>query len=589
MLKALAPFAAHLAGQARALAALFVLGLCGAAVSLATPLLGKAFVDAVATDHAFGVVPWIAAALVALGVLDVALGAWTTRLHARVSAEVLARLRAALFQRCLEAPLDRIERIRHGDLLTRFGSDVPRIQVLLVDGAIGGVQSVLFLAIAAAITFTLSPVLALWSFLGVLFALLATHGFRRQVEARTRRVRERMADLSHFLAERLAALRAIRLHRALAAEQDALASANERLNREVVGFQSFDALAKGAPALLMTAALAWVYVLGGQLLESGSITLGTFVAFVLYQGRLFGPAQGLLGLVRNVQESRVSVARVVEVLEGGRANMPGTRSAGVDVAGVNVPAQAPRGLGGARDRSTDDVPTQAPAIALRHVAFAYPGKPALLAGIDLCIRAGERVALFGASGAGKSTLVQLLFGLREPDCGVVAVEGRHAGELAQGVLAYAGAEPFLMHASIEDNVRYANPPASRADLERALVVTEAAAFVKALPHGLDTVVGGRGLALSDGQRQRIGMARAILGRPRILVLDEAFSALDLDTEARVRSRLWAALPGTTVLAISHRPCGLDEFDRIVFLHDGRLTRVTPVELRTLVGYEGAWT
>ena len=297
--------------------------------------------------------------------------------------------------------------------------------------------------------FGLSPTLALWSFAGVLLALLATSAFRRPVEARTRRVREAMADLSHFLAERLAALRAIRFHRAEREEQRRLAAANERLNREVVGFQVLDSMSTGVPGLLLTLALAWIYVAGGSLLEAGTISLGTFVAFVLYQGRLFGPAQGLLGLVRSLQEARVSLARVAEVL--GPDDRHGEPRTGAPTAVIDE-----RG------------------IVLQDVTFAYAGKPPVLRGVDLRIAPGERVALFGASGAGKSTLVQLIFGLREPGIGSVRIDGRSACERGRGgdrdVLGYAGAEPFLLHASVEENLRYGNPAATREDLARALAL-----------------------------------------------------------------------------------------------------------------------
>ncbi|MEP7182720.1 MAG: ABC transporter ATP-binding protein, partial [Betaproteobacteria bacterium] len=266
MLTTLRRFTHSLTGRKRALAAVFMLGLAGAAVSLATPLLGKAFVDAVAGDHDFTVIPTIAAALVCLALVDVALATLAGRVHARLSADVLADLRASLFERCLDGPLEAVEPFRHGDLLTRFGTDVPRIQTLLVDGLLGGIQNLLFLGVAAAITFSLSPALALWSFLGLALALLATTVFRHPVEQRTRRVREAMADLSHFLSERLGALRAIRLHRAEREEAARLAGASGRLNHEIVGFQVLDAMATGAPGLLLTLALAWIYVVGGGLL-----------------------------------------------------------------------------------------------------------------------------------------------------------------------------------------------------------------------------------------------------------------------------------------------------------------------------------
>ncbi len=558
---ALRRFATHLAGRRRSLAALFALGLLGAAVSLATPLVGMAFVDAVATRADFSAIPRIAAALVALALGDLALSTWSGRVHARLSADVLASLRAELFARCVDAPLADVEGYRHGDLLTRFGTDLPRIQTLLVDGFLGSLSGVLFLAVAAAIMLSLSATLALWSFAGVAVALVAAAMFRRAIERRTGRVRDVVADLSHFLSERLMALRAVRLHRAAGEDKARLDAASERLSREVVGFQTQDALAAGVPGLALAFALAWIYVVGGGLLEAKTISLGTFVAFVLYQGRLFAPAQGLLALVRNVQEARVSVARIVEVLGPGAHSGEASAEPGAE-----------RAAGGA--------------IALDDVSFAYPGRPPVLEHVDLRIEEGERVAIFGASGAGKSTLVQLLFGLRRPTAGTVRIGSSAAHERRcasnPALLGYAGAEPFLLHASVEDNVRYGNPGVPRDDVEHALRLAAADEFVAALPHGLASVIGGRGLALSDGQRQRLGLARLVLRNPRILVLDEAFSGLDVATEARVRRNLWAAFADRTMIVVSHRPVELEAFDRILFLHDGRFVAVTAAEVRTLL-------
>ncbi len=223
---------------------------------------------------------------------------------------------------------------------------------------------------------------------------------------------------------------------------------------------------------------------------------------------------------------------------------------------------------------------------LKDVTFAYAGKPAVFDRVNVRIERGERVALFGASGAGKSTLVHLLFGLREPVTGRVSIDERtaHDVERTSGAMAlgYAGAEPFLLHASVEENLRYGNPGARREDVKRAVALAEAEAFIAALPEGLATIIGGRGLALSDGQRQRLGLARLFLRDPRILVLDEAFSGLDLETETRIRRNLWTAFPDRTALVISHRPVGLPDFDRILLLRDGRFATVSAGDIGSLV-------
>jgi len=555
MLNELRPHLRHLASRRRALAALFALGLLASAAALASPLVGKAFIDAVASRRDFAAVPQVALALVALALADLLLGAASRWIHARLSAGVLADLRGELFASCLRAPLERIEALRHGDLLTRFGSDLPRVEVLLVDGLLGAAQGFLFLAVAAAILLRLSPPLALWSFGGVALALAAATAFRRPVEAKAAEVRGAMADLSHFLSERLAALRSMRFHRTEEEERETLSIESERWSRAVVGHQVLDSAAAGAPGLLLTLALAWIYLLGGRLLESERITLGTFVAFVLYQGRLFAPALGIVGLVRNVQESRVSLERVAQVL----------------AAAADPPARAGAARAGERGE-----------IVLDRVTFAHPGKPAVLREVSLRVRRGERIAIFGASGEGKSTLVQLLFALRTPRSGAIRVDGLPPEALRGGgrrsVLGYAGSEPFLLHATVEENLRYGNRGATPEALARAVRLAEADVFIEGLPEKSRTVIGGRGLSLSDGQRQRIGLARLFLRDPEVLVLDEAFSAVDLATEARVRRGLWQAFPDRSVIAISHRPVGLDEFDRVLLLRDGRLSPVEPSSL-----------
>jgi ABC-type bacteriocin/lantibiotic exporter with double-glycine peptidase domain len=555
----LRPHLRHLASRRRALAVLFALGLLASAAALANPLVGKAFIDAVVSRRDFATVPRVAFALVALALADLLLGAVSRWIHARLSAGVLADLRAEVFASCLRAPLERIEVLRHGDLLTRFGSDLPRIEILLVDGLLGAAQNVLFLAVAAAILVRLSPALALWSFAGVGLALAAAAAFRGPVQAKAAEVRGAMADLSHFLSERLAALRPIRFHRTEDEERERLSIESGRWSRAVVGYQMLDSAVSGAPGILLTLALAWIYLLGGRLLEGGHITLGTFVAFVLYQGRLFGPAQAILGLVRNLQESRVSLERVAQVL----------------AAATDPPARPCEGRVGERGEIIYD-----------GVTFAHPGKPAVLREVNLRVRRGERIAIFGASGAGKSTLVQLLFALRAPQSGAIRVAGLPPEALRAGgrgdVLGYAGAEPFLLHATVEENLRYGNPRATPEAIARAVRLAEADAFIDALPEKSRTVIGGRGLSLSDGQRQRLGLARLFLRDPEILVLDEAFSALDLETEARVRRNLWQAFPDRTVVAISHRPVGLDEFDSVLLLRDGRLSLVDPRSLDALL-------
>ena len=202
MLKGVGLFTRHLRGKGWLIAAMFLLGLAAAASSLASPLIGKTFIDSVVGGHNFALVPRIALALFGLAMADLFLGTCTRLVHTRLSAGVLVELRERLFVHCLHAPLSTMERYRQGDLLNRFGTDISKIQTLLVDGILGFFQNSLFLLVAVVILLNLSIPLALWSFLGIFVALVITALFRRPIERGTRTVRDAMVNLSHFLTER---------------------------------------------------------------------------------------------------------------------------------------------------------------------------------------------------------------------------------------------------------------------------------------------------------------------------------------------------------------------------------------------------
>lgn len=546
MLRSMKPFSRHLRGKQGLLAAVFFLGLAGSAASLAAPLIGKSFIDKVAERGDYSLVPFISAALLGLAVADLLLGTLTRVVHTKLSASVLVEIRERIFAHCLNAPLVTLERFRHGDLLSRFGADVPKIQTLLVDGAVGFIQNLIFLVVAAAILLNLSIPMALWSFLGIIIALVITAAFRRPIETGTRDIREVMAGISHFLSERLGALRAVRLHATQAEERQRFACHNSKLVHKLLTFQALDAVASGLPGIMLTASLAWIYLLGGGLLERGEISLGTFVAFILYQGRLYGPARGLLGLVRNLQEARVSLERVNEILEK-------------EDNAFEQPAIADSNQYG---------------VSFRNLSFAYPEHASVLKDLNLQLGNGQRVALFGASGSGKSTLIQILFGLRSPQNGSVCLGGESLG--------YAGNDPFLLHASIEENLLYGNPLASSEAIASAARIAAADGFIEDLPQGYQTIIGGRGQVLSDGQRQRLGIARLVLNQPDVLVFDEAFSALDPETEMLVRGNLWAHFRDRIILVVTHRLEALDEFSRLWLLQDGRIREVDETELVTVM-------
>ena len=312
-------------------------------------------------------------------------------------------------------------------------------------------------------------------------------------------------------------------------------------------------MARYNPALQAVPALGQVGVLalGGWLAIEGSITLGTFVAFSSYLLQLVGPVRALAALVTTGQEARASVIRVFEVID----TEPGV---------TDRPGAVPLGSAPA-------------AVDLDDVSFGYvPGRP-VLRGLSLHVAVGETVALVGTSGSGKSTIAQLLPRFYDVTGGALRVGGHDVRDLTldslRASIGLVSEDSFLFSDTVRANIAYGRPDASWEEVLAAAQAAEADEFITGLPKGYDTVVGEQGLTLSGGQRQRVALARALLTDPRILVLDDATSAVDPRIEAEIHGRLKQIMAGRTTLLIAHRRSTLQLADRIAVLDQGRLVDI----------------
>ena len=312
-------------------------------------------------------------------------------------------------------------------------------------------------------------------------------------------------------------------------------------------------MARYNPALQAVPALGQVGVLalGGWLAIEGSITLGTFVAFSSYLLQLVGPVRALAALVTTGQEARASVIRVFEVID----TEPGV---------TDRPGAVPLGSAPA-------------AVDLDDVRFGYVSGQPVLRGLSLHVAVGETVALVGTSGSGKSTIAQLLPRFYDVTGGALRVGGHDVRDLTldslRATIGLVSEDSFLFSDSVRANIAYGRPDASWEDVLAASLAAEADEFITGLPKGYDTVVGEQGLTLSGGQRQRVALARALLTDPRILILDDATSAVDPRIEANIHGRLKQIMAGRTTLLIAHRRSTLQLADRIAVLDQGRLVDV----------------
>jgi ATP-binding cassette subfamily B protein len=312
-------------------------------------------------------------------------------------------------------------------------------------------------------------------------------------------------------------------------------------------------LSGGLPGLLLAAGSGLVFLVGGWRVIGGHITMGTLVAFVAYQMRLVGPVQGLMGLYASVAAARVSLRRVHEILD---------TPAEIEEAAEAIALPAVRGE-----------------IAFDRVTVDYNRHAPVLDAVSLTVSAGQCVAIVGPTGVGKSTIADLLVRHLDPQSGRILLDGRdlrtlRLAELRRHVVV-VDQEPFVFHASIAENIRYARPDAGEADVLAAVHAAGLSELVARLPRGLATTVGERGRALSAGERQRLAIARAFLADPAVLVLDEATGALDPATEAQVVAGYEAVMRGRTTIVITHRLELARRADHVIVLRDGRVVESGP--------------
>jgi ATP-binding cassette, subfamily B, bacterial len=303
--------------------------------------------------------------------------------------------------------------------------------------------------------------------------------------------------------------------------------------------------------LILSGGYAAVFVYGGHRVIAGSLSVGAFVAFLAYQMRLLQPVQALMGLYASLATVQVSLARVQELLD-----------APPDVVEQRSPVRLQKIRGEIRfDRVSLDL-----------------GRGPVLSALSFAIEPGEMVALVGPSGSGKSTIADLLIRLIDPDEGTIAVDGNplttvSLEDLRRRVV-LVDQEPFVFHASISENIRYVRPDASEDDVRRAARSAGLDAFITSQPRGYHTIVGERGAALSAGERQRLAIARALLARPDVLVLDEPTAALDPETERHVIAEYRRLMHGRTVVVITHRAAVAEAADRVLMLTGGAVVERT---------------
>ena len=509
-------------------------------------LVGRA-VNAVDDGDTDGLVPLVIAIVVA-GLLRLGLTASRRVVAGKVSLAVEFDLRERIYRHLQTLELGYFDSQQTGQLMSRATVDLQSIRFFLGYGLIFITQSALTLVLAGAIMFVLQPGLAALALLPVPFVVFTASRYNRTSRPALQEVQQRIAELTVEAEESVSGVRVVK---AFAREQHMLDRFRDRVVRvfdQNVFSTRLRAFYNPMIAFLPNLGLAVVLLVGGRQVINGTLTLGDFTAFYTYLVMLIGPMRMLGTALGMSQRAIASGNRLFEILDREPE--------------IESPPEAP------------DLPPGEGHVVLRDVSLSYGAGDPALEDVSLEVEAGRVVALVGPSGSGKTSLVALLARLYDPTAGSVEIDGADLREVDVGSLrrqiAFVADDSFLFSATIAENIAYAKPDASREEIELAARRAQAAGFVERLPDGYETMVGERGLTLSGGQRQRIAIARALLADPRILILDDATSSVDAQTEAAIRRGLDEALEGRTTFIVAHRLSTISLADETVVLDGGRL-------------------
>lgn len=538
----------------KALALMAVLMVAGTAASLLPPQIVRILIDDVLlTPEKASLLPWLVGAMAVVMIATHLLTIWRSRIGVRVGCTVTNDIQSAAFHHLQKLSLGYFNKQQTGALMSRINNDARQMQGFLVEGIQYTVVNLLTLVGIASVLVWMNPFLGFLVLLPIPFVVLFSAGIWRRVRRRFRNLWAATSSVTSYLNDALSGIRVIKSFGKEETEclvfDKKLSQARSKTIDAEQSWQTWIPLMH----LIIQSSLLLVWYFGSFEVYEKKLSIGELVAYVSYLGMIYGPLQLLTRINDWLTRSLTAAARVFEILD--------TED--------HVPAPA----------HGTSLGTMRGEIELRDVVFGYERHQPVIKGISLRIPEGEMVGFVGKSGAGKSTLINLIGRLYDPDEGQIYLDGVDLRdipprELRQDI-GYVLQENFLFSASIAKNIAYARPEASREEIIASAHSANAHEFIMKLPDGYDTYVGERGARLSGGERQRIAIARALLQNPKILILDEATSSVDTETESKIQEALSRLIQGRTTIAIAHRLSTLRHATKLVVLHEGKVVEEGP--------------
>ncbi|MEI6388529.1 MAG: ABC transporter ATP-binding protein, partial [Spirochaetota bacterium] len=569
--------------EAGPLALVALLAVLETLLVLSGPLLIGRAIDSMTVVAAAGspaalLPPWPVLALALAFAAAACSSAATGWIMAGASQRLVGGLRGSLFTTLTQLPLSTIDRWDHGDLMSRVSNDVDTMSVTLAQSTVQLLGNVLAVVATLAIMLSVNPLLTLASIVPVPLVFLLASTITRRTRGLFRKQQEALGEVNARVEEAITGIAAVKAYGREALLLSQFDEANQRLSSVGSRAQLWTGYLMPIMNVIGNLGYVSVAVSGGLIAVSGGISVGLVATFLAWSRQFVRPLNEIANTWNTLMSAFAGAERVFSLLDEPKEAPDSPDAVDIETMyrGVSTPAAAggaaatPAAAGGAaadRQSALGD-------ITFNDVEFSYlPGRP-VLSGLSFRIAAGSSLAMVGRTGAGKTTMASLLQRFYAPGSGSILIGGLDIARYRKSSLRRAFGvvlqDPWLFSGTVRENLVYGRPEADSEEMARALEGAGAAGMVARLPEGLDTMLVEGGRNLSQGERQLVGLARALLAAPRFLILDEATSSIDARTELHIQERMFALMKGRTSVVIAHRLSTIRDLDRIVVLEDGRV-------------------